>query len=292
MGRRSTVTSGVRFVAASLALTAGVLLGLPVDADAAAPDPAVDSAVVMSAEPMLGGSFRPGSWAAFRVLVENGGPAVAGELRISATTDGSSTFGRRVELPTGARQEHILYAQTAFFGNRFEISLVSGSSLLASATVAIDVNESEGLGIFVVAERPEGLVALIRTAVSAAGWPAPEVVAIAPEDLPPRVDAWASVDLLVWHDVESNRLDADRLGALRTWTLSGGHMVIAGGTTGASMFGSFPPEMLPFRPTSVVDVPLTDLEAALGTLPAARSPSQPSPARSSAGRGSRRVATP
>ena len=42
---------------------------------------------------MLGGNVRPGAWAGFRVHLENSGPAIRGELRITGGAQGSSTYG-------------------------------------------------------------------------------------------------------------------------------------------------------------------------------------------------------
>lgn len=260
-------------VLAALALTSLSIFLPPVGgAGAASPELGQDSSITMSAEPMLGGSLRSGTWAAVLVRVENDGPAMDGELRISTSAQGASTYGLPIQLATGARQEHVLYGQTGPFGSRFVVTLVSGESAIASTTAPMDANESGSLGVYVIAERPEALVTSIRGAVSSVDRPPPIVVAIGVGDLPPRVEAWASVDWLIWQDIDSTSLDADQLDALRTWISSGGHLVILGGSTGTSTLGAFPSDLLPFQPARVIDVPSADLQPLLGTLPAEATP--------------------
>jgi len=64
---------------------------------------------------------------------ENDGPAIDGELRMSADQD-ASTFSLPVQLAPGARQEHLLHGQTTVFGRRFVVTLES-----SSVNVPIDV---------------------------------------------------------------------------------------------------------------------------------------------------------
>jgi hypothetical protein len=231
----------------------------PGPGEGATPAPPL-SAVTLTAEPMLGGDVWPGSWAAFRVTLANGGPAVEGDLRVTSPGRNSSTYRLPVQLPPGAHQEHYLYAP-AGLGNRFDISLRSGETLLATTRVSVNTN-SAPFSAFVVAERADALAAPI-TAV--AGNRA-RIVNVRPEDLSPRVEPW-SFDLLVWQDIDGARLEGGRLDALRSWLAAGGQLVVVAGSTGALPFAGLPADLLPFSPTGVVDVPSADLEAAFGQLP-------------------------
>ncbi|MDQ3492388.1 MAG: hypothetical protein M3452_03910 [Chloroflexota bacterium] len=239
---------------------------------AASPEAQPASGIVMTAEPMLDGNARPGAWSAVRVSVENDGPAVDGELRISSAEQGSSSYGIAVQLASGARQDHILYGQPGFFGARFVVTLVSGGSILGRQEAPVTTSEVGSSSVFVIAERPEELVRDIRAAVTSPNQARPVVVAITPEDLPPRVEAWAAMDRLVWQDIDSTRLGSEQLEALRTWIALGGQLVIVGGSTGATTMGAFPAELLPYQPSRSVDVPLSDLAELLGTLPAGATP--------------------
>ncbi len=259
--------------AVAIALAGCVALLLPATPAAAAePEAGPDSSVSIAAEPLLGGTFRPGAWAAVRVRLENGGPALDGELRISSAGQRASTFGIAVHLAPGARQEHILYGQTAPFGRGFTITLVSGGAVHATVPVPVAVNAARSAGIYVVAERPEALAGPIHRAAFSGQRVAPQVVTIGPEDLPPRAEAWSSVDLLVWQDVDSSRLTGDQVEALETWLTLGGQLMILGGSTGTTTLGAFPPALLPYRPVSAVEVSAADLAALLGSVPDAAAP--------------------
>ncbi|MEP7157816.1 MAG: hypothetical protein ABI797_00160 [Chloroflexota bacterium] len=250
----------------AVALACSFLLPGPPPAIAESPAPITDSGISITAEPMLGGRFKPGSWAAFRVLLENNGPTVDGELRLTSSTGGSSTFGRVVQLPTGARQQHVLYGQMGPLAGRFTISLVRGDTTLASVRAQVEASSADTPDVFLVAERAQSLVGPLDAAIDSVG-SKPAILTISPEQLPPRAEAWSSADLIVWQDVESNRLDAERMDALLTWLAAGGNLVIAAGSTGVTTLGAFPDDLLPYQLQEVVDVPTTDLQEILGALP-------------------------
>jgi hypothetical protein len=231
----------------------------------AADDPAAD--VTVTAEAMLGRNVRAGDWVAVRVRLENAGPTVDGELRIASDEQGASTYGVVVQLAPGARQDHVLYGKAGFFGSRLRVTLVSAGSVVATADAPVEAGPVKVLGVYIVAERPEQLIGDLRESVGSRGGPSPEVVAIGPEDLPPRVEAWAGIDRLVWQDVPSANLAGEQLDALRTWVASGGDLVIVGGSTGTAALQGFPDDLLPYRPERVIDVPVTDLGDLLGNEP-------------------------
>ncbi len=74
---------------------------------------------------------------------------------------------------------------------------------------------------------------------------APVIVTLTPEDLPERVEAWASIDRLVWQDVGGRPPHAAQLAALRGWLAGGGRLVIAGGTIGPAALAAFPDATAP-----------------------------------------------
>jgi hypothetical protein len=250
----------VRTLLLVVALAAGML-----------PATATGASVTLSAEPLMGGVVRPGAWAAIRVHVANDGPPVTGEIRVSGGQDGDSRYATPVELATGARQDHIIYAQPRWFGARLVVTLASGETTLAEQPLEVTAVDSSTVIVAVVAERPESIVGDVRTGASPQFGFA-RVVTLQPENLPPRVEAWSAIDRLVWQDTDTSRLSAEQLSAMRAWLGAGGRLVIVGGSTGSTGLGSLPTEILPFRPTLTVDVPVSDLTSLLGTLPADATP--------------------
>lgn len=231
--------------------------------------PAATADLRLSAVPLLNGNVRPGSWMAVRVHLENDGPAVDGELRVTGGNTGDSRYGVRVQLATGARQDHVLYAQPAWFGARLAISLVSDTQVLLSQQLKVTALDPSSPTVVVVAERPDRIVSDIRAGTSNPQFGTQVVIlTVRPEDLPPRVEAWSAIDRLVWQDSDSTRLSVEQLDALRTWVGAGGRFVLVGGSTGITGLGAFPADLLPYRPTLTVDVATSDLANLLGTLPA------------------------
>jgi hypothetical protein len=254
-------------VGAALALPAGSAPAV-VHAQGPTPSPAGNPSITLTAQPLLGGTFRVGAWAAVRVDVANAGPAVDGELRLSSASGRGSTFSLPVQLATGARQEHFLYGNLGFFGNRYEIALVAEDYTHALTRVPVDGVASDAPIVMVVAERPEAIVGDIDEGLELLREASAKVVAIAPEDLPARVEPWASIDVVIWQDVESNRLNPAQLEAMQAWLATGGDAVIVNGSTGSSSLGAFEAaELLPYRPAGLVDVATADLLSLLGGLP-------------------------
>ena len=220
----------------------------------------------MTVEPMLGPTFRAGSWVAVRVQLENNGPAVDGALELAPSTGGGS-YRIPVQLPSGARQEHFVYGDAGVLSARFDANLVSGDTVVATQRLTMQPKSTSALRIYVVAERADALVAPLRGGAATNSNVAPEIVAISPANLPHRVEPWASIDMLVWQDADSNLLQADQIEALRAWLGTGGTLAIVGGSTGATRLGGLPADLLPFQPTAVVDVAPEDLIELVGGRP-------------------------
>ncbi|MFL5777862.1 MAG: hypothetical protein ACJ761_02860, partial [Chloroflexota bacterium] len=76
-------------------------------------------------------------------------------------------------------------------------------------------------------------------------------------------------DRLVWQDLDSSRLSAGQLTALRGWVAGGGRLVIVGGTAGPAALSAFPDALLPYRPDATIDVPRTTIATLAPGLPTA-----------------------
>lgn len=255
---------------ASAALT---LAAQAAAAQAGSPDPsAAASPLRMTARPLMGGNVRPGSWMGVRVHLENDGPAVRGELRLSDGAQRGSRYSIGVELPTGARQDHLLYAQPSWSGGRLTASLVEGGVSLIDQRVVLTAIDPYTTTIVIVAERPDAVGPGVRGILAGPGQDMARVLTVAPEDLPPRPEAWAVIDRLVWQDVDPARLTQGQLAAMAGWVGAGGRLVVVGGQAGLAGVAGLPSDLLPFLPTSTIDVPAADLEPLVGALPAGTAP--------------------
>ena len=201
----------------------------------------------MEARILLAGHARIGSWVAISVHLKNDGPPITGELRLAGGTQGQTRFGTAVDLPTQADKTYVLYAQPPTFGSELRVDLTDGTKTVLSTKATFTVHDATQLVVAVIAEHPERIVGGIDLPPNL-NQVAPLILNLAPEDLPERVEAWSSIDRIVWQDTEADRLSPAQLAALRGWLAGGGRMVIAGGTIGPASLAAFPDAMLPFRP--------------------------------------------
>ncbi|MGK2849397.1 MAG: hypothetical protein ACSLFN_00560 [Candidatus Limnocylindrales bacterium] len=223
--------------------------------------------LTIEATALLDGHARIGTWMAIDIHVKNDGPAVVGELRLSGGVSGKTRFGTAVDLPTLSDKTYRLYAQPPAFGKELTIDLVEGTTTVATTKAAFAVHDATQMVIGIVAERPGEIVGGLDLPANQNNV-APLTVALDVADLPERVEAWNTLDRLVWQDTDASQMTPEQLAALRGWVAGGGRLVIVGGTSGPSSLSGFPDLLLPYRPTATVDVAPGSLGAVLGELPA------------------------
>ena len=229
----------------------------------AVPPPA---GLTFTAKALLDGHTRIGSWMAIDVRLKNDGPPVSGELRLTGGAQGKTRFGTTIDAPTQSDKHYTMYIQPPGFGRELEMALVSDASTIATATVTYSIHDPTQLVVGIVAERPGDIIGDLDLLPNANNLK-PVTIAIDPGGLPNRVEAWGALDRLIWQDADASALSEEQLAALRGWLASGGRLVIAGGTTGASSLAGFPDAILPFRPTATTDVAPSSLRQLLGELP-------------------------
>jgi hypothetical protein len=236
------------------------LVGVPTPAAAATPE-----GLDMEARVLLEGNARVGSWMAIAVQLRNDGPPVTGELRIAGGAQGRTRFGVPVDLPTQSNKTYVLHAQPPQVGSSLDVAVYSGSTSLISRPVAFTAHQPTRPVVGVVAEEAQRIVPQLDLLPSPSGEPT-ALIALGPEDLPDRVEAWAPLDRLIWQDVDSNLLRPEQVAAMQGWLAGGGRLVIVGGTAGPNLLAGFPDEILPYRPTATVDAPPQSLTSMLGQV--------------------------
>jgi hypothetical protein len=251
------------------------LLSAAAPALAASPSPAPSVApnadLRIEARALMGGHVRPGAWTAVDVLVTNDGPSVTGELLIRGPQQGQSRYGVDADLPSPSRQRFTLYAQTALFGSRVNIDLVSNDQVIATQQVKITSHDAYSPIVAVIAEQPAGLLRSVTAAMTNPNVATATVITLSLPDLPERVEAWSAIDRLVWQDVDASQLTDAQLEALRLWIGAGGRLVILGGTTDPGFISAFnrgEEKLLPYDPAHTIDAQPADLAPLLGSVPA------------------------
>ncbi len=231
---------------------------------------AADGGLTMTARALLQGHARQGAWMAVAVDVENAGPTVTGELRVTGGPDMRTRFGLAVELATGSRKTFTLYVQPpGFVGSTSPVvvELISGGTTVATAKAAVALHDPTQLVVGILAESPAKIVSQVSLLPSAQTGSSAVLVPLTPADLPDRVQGWAGLDRLIWQDTDAASLNSDQLVALGRWVAAGGRLVIVGGTAGPNSLNALPEDLLPYRPTGVLDVDPTLLRPILGALP-------------------------
>jgi hypothetical protein len=248
----------------------GVLVGAM--AGPAAASVAAADGPSMEARVLLEGHARIGSWLAVEVRLANEGVPIVGELRLQGGAQGGTRFSVPVDLPSPSDKTYLLHAQPPSFGQQLEVVLVGANDeVVARQKVAFTVHDASQLTIGVVAAQAQGIVAGIQLPggqnLNGGQNLAPVIIPLDPTDLPERIEAWSALDRLIWQDVDTNTLTTRQIAALRGWLALGGRLIIVGGTAGPGVVSGFPDEILPFRPTTTIDVAPESLTALLGQLP-------------------------
>ncbi len=264
-----TMTSAPRRIRLGVLVVAVALGSLAVPGGAAGVDFAAVApppGLTMEATVLLDGHARIGSWMAIDIHVKNDGPGITGELRLAGGAQGRTRFGTAVDLPTLSDKTYRLYAQPPGFGREMEVSLVDGATTIATAAASFQVHDASQMAVGIIAERPGAIVGDLDLPPNGNNVAA-LTIALQVDDLPDRVEAWGTLDRLIWQDTDSSRLDGDQLAALRAWIAGGGRLVIVGGTIGPASLSAFPDQLLPYRPTSTTDIAPSSLVPLLGAIP-------------------------
>jgi hypothetical protein len=252
------LTTSFRAVVATLALLVLTLVG-------SSPTMAADG-LTMEATALLDGHARTGQWMAIDVHLVNDGPAITGELRLAGGAQGRTRFSTPVDLPTQSDKVYRMYIQPPAFGRELDVALVDGATTIATVKTTFTIHDATQLVVGIVAERPGEIIGSLDLLPDVNNV-APLTIALDPTDLPERVEAWSTLDRLIWQDVDAARLTTAQLDALRGWVAGGGRLVIAGGTSGPSSLSAFPDQLLPYRPSTTTDVAASTLVGLLGEIP-------------------------
>ena len=247
-------------------LAAAGLLVVAAFGVAASPALAADPPT-MTARVLLQGHARLGSWIAIEVHLVNSGPSITGEIRLQGGSQGGTRYGTAVQLDSPSDKTWVLHAQPPSFGQQLEVQLVSAGTILLRQKVAVTIHDPGQLVVGVIAENGPRVVGSLSLPAVQNQQPA-VIVPLTLADLPTRIEAWSALDRLVWQDVDASDLSTEQLTAMRGWLALGGRLVILGGTTGIGALAGFPDDLLPYRPSSTVDVAPDSLAGLLGTPPA------------------------
>jgi len=193
---------------------------------------AQDDGLSLSARAGFDGLFKETAAVPVVVSARNDGPPIEGEIRVAVdSSDGGQVFYTApISLPTGSDKRVALYVHVQPFAGDLTVQLVSDEQVVAAAeTNPLNMTPRDDLLYGVVTSDPGGLAFLETVTGGRAG---ADVAFLDLADLPDVSIAWRALDVLVFDDVDTSRLTAGQLTALRAWAENGGLLVVTGGPGG------------------------------------------------------------
>jgi hypothetical protein len=215
--------------------------------------------VTMAAQPAFGGRFKYGEWLPVFVDVENTGPDLSGEIRVSMKNQtGRLDFIIPAELPSGARKRFTLYILPNNFSHSALVELVQAEETLLTSEIKLSVVPNDRYLLGIVAAEAAGMTAIIPPRLPGRRETA-ELVTFSVEEIPDRAEGLQLLNALVLNDIDSTLLTPAQRTALINWVAGGGQLVLGGGVGAQRTLAGLPPELQP--------VTLADLREVTG-LPA------------------------
>lgn len=239
----------------SLLLALAVLLSLPRPGRAA--PSTQDSGLALSVSAGFDGYYKDGLWMPVRVLLENNGPDVSGQVRV-ITPRGfgnvETAVTRPVDLPTQSRRSLQLFLAPEGFNSTLNVELVDDAGRRLAATPS-------RLSQLSVNDLLYGLIANAASAYLALNDVDPingqaAIAQLDVEDLPAIGAVWQALDVLIVSDIDTGALSPEQRRALGEWVQMGGRLIVAGGPgwqkTAAGLSDLLP--LLPDGTRSVAEV--------------------------------------
>jgi hypothetical protein len=190
-----------------------------------------DDGLSLSARAGFDGLFKETAAVPVLVSARNDGPPIEGEIRVVVEGSGGDVvYSAPVSLATGSDKRVALYVNVPPFTGDLTVQLTNNETVVAAVeTNPLNMTPRDDLLYGVVTSNPGGLAFL--GAISG-GRTAADMAFLDLADLPDVSIAWRALDVLVLDDVDTSRLTAGQLTALRAWVENGGHLVVTGGPGG------------------------------------------------------------
>ena len=207
----------------------------------------------------LDGYVKDGLWTPIRITAANTGEAVAGEIRIITQYPGEH-YVRRLTLPSQSQKEITLFVPLR--GGEYTLEFVNdaGKTLYRRQQRA-QILPQENFLVGVVASE-SGLLNFLAGLQSPQSGYSVEVAHLSPDELPDRALALASLNALVFNDVDTAQLTPAQQDALAGWVKQGGKLIVGGGPNAAATVAG----LLPLLPIEGVSVKTLDTLNDLGNL--------------------------
>lgn len=212
-----------------LALLGGIVAGGAVPALAQTAEGA--PGLTLAARAGFDGHYRQLSPVPVQVDVANSGPPVEGELRVTIGTVASNdrvVYTAPISLPTQSNKRVTLYVDVPrYYGTlTVELRTANGRLLTETRTNTLSLVGNDAILYGVVSDEPAKLEILDKVTGPRRN---AFVAFLSIHELPETAVAWKSLDVLLFHDVDTGLLTARQQEALQNWLRTGGQLVVTGG---------------------------------------------------------------
>lgn len=213
-----------------------------------------DETINLAARAGFDGLYKESTAVPVVIDVDNRGPSFDGEIRVAVggeITGAPTIYSAPVALPTGSDKRVILFVNMPTFGSDLDVTLYNGDVPVAETTVRSPNRVPRYDVLYGVISPEPGAMAFLDGVAGLRGDAAAAFLELA--DLPDVSSAWNALDVIVLDDVDTTRLTADQLVALRAWVESGGQLVVTGGA-GALKTGAALTDLLPVTLTGTESI--------------------------------------
>jgi hypothetical protein len=177
------------------------------------------------------GFYKAEYWVPVNVTVANSGPDVEGLLQVvvgGGTSSNEVIYTSPVTLPNGSNKQQTFFVYLPGLTGSVTVHLLDerGQSLGAATTDPLTLLALNDLHYGVVTSEPSEFTILEQFQ---GGRSDAAVAFLSLKDLPEVATAWNSLDVLIFHNVDTGQLTTAQLEAMRAWLEVGGQIVVSGG---------------------------------------------------------------
>jgi hypothetical protein len=213
--------------------------------------------LTMEVTPAYQGYFKYGEWLPVWVTLDNTGADLQAEVRVRvAGSTANSLYAVPVSLPAGAHKVVPLYVLPNNFSHQLYAELVTGGEVLVAETITVRPQPNINYLIGIVG-RERGALSLLQS-IKIPSNRTQFLVDVTIAELPERSAALNTFDCLILNDVDTSGLTPDQKDALLAWVQAGGRLVIGGGAGTLQTANGLPEDLLPLKPSGVVELESLD----------------------------------
>lgn len=226
------------------------LIALPAQAQ----DSTLPGTITLAVEAGYNGHYRELEWMPVQVQLANDGDDLSGRLVVRPETNGNgitATFSTPVTLARGARQTASFNVVARSFVTTLRVELLDDAGVvLATETANVRALQPMDWLYAVFSDSAVGAVDMTGARLGGAeafqaDW--------AVEQLPTTAAALSSVNVILFHDVNTATLSSAQRAALTDWVTAGGHLLVAGGANWQAVAAGLA-DLLPLQPNGSATV--------------------------------------